>query len=235
MNTSLIHSGEKNNFMQTSLELKSLCSYVSNQLNNFFPDQNKVDLISNIEVVKESLQRLDNCFKNVNLKHYFNGSETIFNHLFSDHYVMFLWFLSNTIFHKMGKCSLADKVYYLNKTLNGLDCMYDTNMPDIFLVFHSSGTMLGKATYSNYFIALHGCTVGSHNGKYPVFGEGVAITANSSVIGNCRIGDMVTISTRTTVFEKDINPNETIFFDYKTGKLISRFSENCYSKLFFNF
>lgn len=235
MSMSHIHFGEKNNCMQTSLELRSLCAYVSKQLNNFFPDNNKVDLISNYDIVEESLKRLDNCFKNVSLKHYFNGSETIFNHLYSDHYVMFLWFLSNTIFKKMGKCSLADKVYYLNKALNGLDCMYDTKLPDIFLVFHSSGTMLGKASYSNYFIALQGCTVGSHNGKYPVFGEGVALTANSSVIGNCSIGDMATISTRTTVFEKDVSPNEIIFFDYKTGELKSRFSDNCYSKLFFKF
>ena len=98
--------------------------------------------------------------------------------------------------------TLANKLYCLNKVLHGLDCMYDTQLPDIFLLFHSSGTMLGKAKYSDFFIALHGCTIGSHKGRYPILGKGVSITANSSVIGDCYIGNRCTISTRTTIFQK---------------------------------
>jgi serine O-acetyltransferase len=220
--------------MKQTLTTEALCKYVSAQVNNFFPDENAADLSASPQYVAGALGRLEFCFKHVTLKHYFDGEQAIFNHLFSDHYVMFLWYLSNSIYREQGKCELADKIYYLNKALHGLDCMYDTKMPDIFLLFHSSGTMLGKASYADFFIALQGCTVGSQKGDYPVFGKGVSITANSSVIGNCKIGDRCTISTRTTVFQKDIPADTTAYMDFNTGKLEVKRSQTCYAQQFFN-
>ncbi|RZK74702.1 MAG: serine acetyltransferase [Pedobacter sp.] len=220
--------------MITSLNLKDLAGYVSRQVNNIFPDNDTVNFLEETHLINDALQRLEYCFKRVSLKHYFNGSEVIFNHLFSDHYVMFLWFLSNSVYKEKGKCSLANKIYYLNKTLHGLDCMYDTEMPSIFLLFHSSGTMLGKASYGEYFIALHGCTVGSHKGQYPVLGKGVSLTANSSVIGNCVIGNRCTISTRTTLFSKNLPADTTAFINFDSGKLELRQTQQCYAQQFFN-
>jgi len=220
--------------MIKSLSTEALSNYLSSQLNNFFPDGNVVDISGDKDILVEALKRLEFCFKHVTLKHYFNGSEVIFNHLFSDHYVMFLWFLSSTVYNHKGKCDLANKIYYLNKTLNGLDCMYDTKMPKIFLLFHSSGTMLGKASYSDYFIALQGCTVGSHKGEYPTFGKGVSLTSNSSVIGKCLIGNRCTISARTTIFQRDITDDNTAFINFETGQLQIKESPKCYAQQFFN-
>ena len=220
--------------MIATLSLDDLCKYTSRQLNYLFPDYEVVDLLMNKATVALALDRLEYCFQKVSLKHYFDGKEVKFNHLYSDHYVMFLWFLSNSIWTEKGNCSLVNKIYYLNKSLNGLDCMYDTKMPDVFLIFHGSGTMLGKANYSNYFIALQGCTVGSQNGEYPVFGIGASLTANSSVIGKCSIGDRSTIGTRTLIFQKDI-PNDTAaIVDFSDGKLNYRKSNKCYAQRFFN-
>lgn len=220
--------------MIQSLSIDELCDYTSAQLNYFFPDNTPVALHFEKLLVKESLERLDHCFKHVTLKHYFNGKQTVFNHLYSDHYVMFLWYLSNTVYKHKGKCDLANKIYYLNKALHGLDCMFDTRMPDIFLVFHSSGTMLGKAEYSDFFIALQGCTVGSQKGNYPVFGKAVALTANSSVIGKCTIGDRCTISTRTTIFQKNLANDCTAFVNFEDGRLQVKPSKECYAQHFFN-
>ena len=220
--------------MINSLSLNDLCSYVSLQLNNLFPDNEVVNLSKDKTIVSSALDRLEFCFTKVSLKHYFDGKEAKFNHLFSDQYVMFLWFLSNSAWREKGNCSLANKIYYLNKTLNGFDCMYDTKMPDIFLIFHGNGTMLGKAEYSNYFVVLQGCTVGSQNGKYPVFGKGVSITANSSVIGSCQLGDRVTVSTRTTIYEKRIEKDNTIFVNRDTGKFETKKTKKCYAQQFFN-
>jgi serine O-acetyltransferase len=129
---------------------------------------------------------------------------------------------------------MANKLYYLNKTLHGLDCMYDTKLPDIFLLFHSSGTMLGKASYADYFVALQGCTVGSQKNNYPVFGKGVSLTANSSVIGKCLIGDRCTLSTRTTIFQKDMANDSIAFLDFESGKLKTKLTKECYAQQFFN-
>ena len=146
---------------------------------------------------------------------------------------MFVWYLANQVYKKYGKNSVSDKLYYLNKSLNGLDCMYDTKMPDIFLLFHSVGTMLGKATYADFFVALQGCTVGSQKGNYPIMGKGVSLTAHSSIIGNCTIGDRVSMSSYTSIFEKNIE-SDNIVFKNEDGKLQIKPSNTSYAQLFFN-
>ena len=220
--------------MNQTLTLEELSIYVSGQLNSFFPDQEYINLKKEKQIVGEALARVEFCFKHVTLKHYFDNNVVNFNHLYSDHYVMFIWYLSNSVYKHKGKCNLANKLYYLNKVLHGLDCMFDTKMPDIFLLFHSSGTMLGKAKYDDYFVALQGCTVGSQKGQYPVFGKGVSLTANSSVIGNCNIGNGANISTRTTIFEKDIPSYNTAFMNFDSGQLIVKQSKTIYAQQFFN-
>ncbi len=220
--------------MVTSISCGRLSSYLSAQLNSFFPDDCPVNFNTEYNLIKLALDRLEFCFQNVTLQHYYDGKDVRFNHLFSDHYVMFLWYLANSVWKEKGNCSLANKIYYLNKVLNGLDCMYDTQMPDIFLIFHGGGTMLGKAEYSNFFVVLQGCTVGSQKGNYPKFGKAVSLTANSSVIGNCKIGNRTTISTRTTIFEKNIDNDKTVYMNWETGKYETKETKKCYAQQFFN-
>lgn len=219
--------------MITSLKNIELTKYVNFQINNFFPDNVTFNNDELAIFVNLALERIEYCFKHVALKHYYNNNQVIFNHLYSDHYVVFLWFLSNTIYKKFGKCNLADKIYYLNKVMHGLDCMYDTNLPDIFLLFHSSGTMLGKAKYSDYFVALHGCTVGSYNGIYPELGSGVSLTANSSIIGNCQIGDRVSISTGTVLINTSVESDVVVMNGLSEKYLIKKATKS-YAQQFFN-
>lgn len=219
--------------MKTSLTVEDLIDYTSRQLNCFFPDKNIVDLSLFKSSVLKALDRLEFCFNKVVLKHYYNGEHAIFNHLYSDHYVMYLWYLSNTIWMDTQNKSICDKLYYLNKSLNGLDCMYDTKLPDVFLVFHGVGTMLGKAAYDDYFVVLQGCTIGMNKGKYPVMGKGVALTAHSSIIGDCRIGNLVTLSSNTSIIDLDINSNEIVFRN-NDGSIITKPSTNSYAQSFFN-
>ena len=220
--------------MFLSLEKKELIEYTSSQLNIFFPDKNLVSLSKTPALIDLAIDRLDYCFKHVAFERYNKQGVTQFNHLYADHYLMYIWFLGNSFWKEKNDISIASKLYYLNKILHGLDCMYDTLMPNIFLLFHSTGTMLGKASYSDFFIGLQGCTVGSQKGNYPVFGKGVSLTANSSVIGQCNIGNRCTISTRTTIFQKDITDDNTAFVDFETGQLLVKPSKQCYAQQFFN-
>ncbi len=219
--------------MKFSIPKNELLEYSSHQLNTFFPDNNKLNLANESRVVDLALERLEHCFKHVAFQRYHHEGQTLFNHLYADHYLMYLWFLSNTFWRELDDDSISSKFYYLNKSLHGLDCMYNTGMPDIFLVFHGVGTMLGKGKYADYFVALQGCTVGSHKGDYPVFGKGVALTANSSVIGKCNIGNRCTIATRTTLFQKNLPDDHTAFIDFDKGQLQIRQSEQCYAQQFF--
>jgi serine O-acetyltransferase len=100
------------------------------------------------------------------------------------------------------------------------------------LLFHCVGTMLGKAEYNDYFVALQDATIGSHKGNYPKMGIGVSMTAHSSLISNCTIGDRVSISAYTNLFQQDLSDNSVVFRD-NLGQTIIRKIENCYAQQFF--
>jgi serine O-acetyltransferase len=220
--------------MKLSITKEELCSYYSRQLNNLFPDAFTVSLKDIEQVMDTALDRLHYCFKHVAFSRYNNEEGTLYNHLYADHNIVLNWFLANTVCRLKENFSLAAKLYYLNKVMHSFDCMYDTAMPDIFLIFHGAGTMLGKAVYSDFFVSLQGCTVGAHKGVYPNFGKGVSLTANSSVIGNCQVGDRVSISTRTSVFSKDIKADSLIYMNWDTGKMEIKPTKECYAQQFFN-
>lgn len=214
---------------------EELVVYLCRQLNHLFPDKDEVKPVHLLESVATALGRLNYCFSQVSNYRYHNGTQPIYNHLYSDHNIVFYWFLANTVWVQAKNDQLASKLYYLNKVMHGFDCMFDTAMPDIFLVFHGVGTMLGKAIYNDYFVAMQGCTVGSNKGHYPVFGKGVSLTANSSVIGNCKIGDKCNISTGTLVFDKNMGANETAFVNPANGLVETRLSRASYAEQFFKF
>ncbi len=220
--------------MILSLSEEHFLEYTVKQLDNLFPDNDMVRAGDIADGFKDALKRVDFCFSHVSLPHYFDGENTRLNHLFGDQYMILIWFLANALYKRHGKNKVSDKLYLLNKALFSLDCMYDTALPDIFLVFHGAGTMLGKASYQDFFVVLQGCTVGSHKGNYPVMGKGVSLTANSSVIGNCHLGDRVTISTRVALFEKDADAGSTIFMDWDKGGLMVKKTSQCYAQQFFN-
>jgi len=219
--------------MKLSLNQRELEEYISAQLNMFFPDPSRVDLRVHRKAVDRALQRLDYCFAYSSSPRYYADGETVFNHLYSDHYVMFLWFLSNTIWREHGSIPVADKLYVLNKCLHGLDCTYATQLPDIFFLFHTIGTVLGKATYSNFFVAYQSCTVGAHNGKYPVIGPGVALSAHASIIGDCTIGSRVSIGSNTAVFQCDIADDIAVYRDNE-GKIVQRASDVSHAQRYFS-
>jgi serine O-acetyltransferase len=122
---------------------------------------------------------------------------------------MYLYFLSNTVYTTDQNTHLAAKVFYLNKALHAFNCMYDSDLPDVFLLIHVVGTVLGKARYSNFMVVGQNCTVGALRGEYPVLGERVILGAGSSIIGRCQVGDDVMLAPGAQVFQRDI-PNHSL-------------------------
>lgn len=199
--------------MELSLKKQEFQEYVSNQLNHFFPDNKNVSFKQDDLSFNLALERTEYCFKDVILNSYKKNGHTFLNHLHSDQYTVFLWFLSNSVWKETVNDELANKLFYLNKALNGFSCMYDTNLPDIFLILHSVGTVLGKAEYGDYLVVAQGSTVGAHNGIYPTIGKGVGLLPNSSIIGDSKIGDKVSIGINTTVYGMNIDSENVVFTD----------------------
>lgn len=219
--------------MNLSLPRTELAAYTASQLNHFFPDGHTVATVELAGALDTTLDRLHFCFKHSVSPRYCENGNTRLNHLYSDHYLMHLWFLANTLSRQGADPRLPGKLYYLNKALHAFDCMYDTGMPDVFLVFHGGGTMLGKASYSNFFVALQGCTIGAHHGKYPTLGSGVAMAAHSSIIGGCHIGNGVSVSCQTGVFQVDVPDGHVVYRD-NDGRLIIKPGRKSYAQTFFN-
>lgn len=194
-----------------SLSQYDLAQYLVNQINSFFPDQNLApDRLKS--PLKKVLRRIEYCFSKINVKYFFDGSRVHFNHLNTDQYAMLLYFLSNTIWSEEGDHNLSAKLYYLNKALNGLDVFYEVKLPDIFLLVHPIGTVLGRGDYSDYFVSYQRVTVGGNNDlEYPVIGKAVAMYGGSALVGKCTIGNNCLLSFGTIAMECEVPDNMVVF------------------------
>jgi len=59
--------------------------------------------------------------------------------------------------------NVCEKIYCLNKCLNAIDIYFEVELPNIFLLVHPLGTVLGKAKYNDFLLVYQQCTVGSNN------------------------------------------------------------------------
>ncbi|MGO4787328.1 hypothetical protein AB4124_07835 [Paenibacillus sp. 2KB_20] len=218
-----------------TLSKEDLQAYVFHQVSRFFPDNRlspKDTLFS--RSFDLALERSEFCFQHIALRSFHHEGTTFFSHLHSDQYTLFLWFLSNSTWKEFETEEIASKFFYLNKALNGVVCMYDAGMPDIFLIVHGGGVVLGKAVYSDFFVCYQGCTVGAINGVYPVIGKGVAMAPQSAIIGDCCIGDHVTIGNQALLRNTNLNNGSLYYRHTETGQHITQQTDKPWAQSFFN-
>ena len=197
---------------QPTIETADLTHYTMIQLNNIFPDKNIVtfDLIH--DSVIEAQKRVYNNFSHIKSKYYRDGNRTLFNHLNGDHYCVYLYYLSNTLYRRNCLDWLCCKVFLLNKLLHGIDAFYSLDLPEHFMVVHPLGTILGNAKYSNHMIFYQGVTVGaSVEGIYPEFKGNNILYSHSAVIGKLIVGNNSIIANGVRVVNKDIPTNVLVF------------------------
>lgn len=201
------------NFKKT-LNEKELSHYLSNQINVFFPDKEKVTPKFVLPIIEHSSEHLYNCFSKIPTKHFRKNENVYFNHLQSDQYAMFLSILSRQSY-LLKNDQIATKIYYLNKILHSIDVYFRTKLPEVFLFVHPLGSILGRAKFSNYFIMYQNCTVGCLNKDiFPIFMGKTIMYAYSSVLGECIIGDNVCIASGTSVINTNIPSNTIVMGEY---------------------
>lgn len=197
--------------MKLELPLSELRALVSRQIDNLFTlGAEEKDVLS--QGVDAALERSAFCFAHTQNKYYSKDGVPYFNPFHSGQYSIFLYFLSNSIFTKYPAFStLADRVYYLNKALNGFDLLYTVRMPRIFMLDHPVGSVMGAAEYGDYFMFSQNCTVGNNKGIYPRIGQNVKMMSGAKILGDCKIGDGVIISANTYVKDTDVPPRSLVF------------------------
>ena len=167
------------------------------------------------------ISRCEYCFSYTKNKYYSCDGETYFNPYQSAQYTIFLYFFSNTVSQETHNRLLADKLYYLNKIMNGCDLYHEVALPDYFTLDHPVGSVMGRAEYGEGFSFGQNCTVGNNRGIYPIIGRNVRMCANSSIIGNCHIGNNVTIGANSGVKDENV-PDNCIVFGYSPNLIIKQ-------------
>lgn len=121
-------------------------------------------------------------------------------------------------FLKMGGVNTpkeADMVYYLNKIMHSNDWFYEISLPEHFLCEHPLGSVLGRASYGDYFVVYQGTTVGGNRcGRklfYPILGHNIVLYANATVLGHTNIGNNVIISADSYIIDEKIPDNCIVF------------------------
>ena len=198
-----------------SINEHQLSSYIHQQLKNFFPVPFSSDDILLIEkYLPETLHRTAYCIDHVSM-----WKPGFFDVLHSSQYCIFLYYLANTIWNHERQTTLCNKLFFLNKTLNGIDCFYEIVLPDIFFIGHSVGIVLAKATYGRYLVLYQNSTVGKNHGIAPVIEEKVILYPNSAVIGNSLVKKGSVISQGVSVINKTTQP-DTLVFNGLCGALV---------------
>lgn len=180
-------------------DCRALADYIAAQANTFFPGS------ADTPTSDETAAALRRFFVSAGRIRRWAG--TGFSPLESEKNAQFLYLLANTVYKTRGADPLADRLFYLNKALNGFTCFYTTELPEIFFVGHSVGVVLGKAQYADYLMTFQGVTVGQMNGKTPTLGKGVILFPNAVVAGSSVIGDRVSVSANAAVIDRDIPAN----------------------------
>lgn len=194
-----------------------LCDYSKNeivellerQLTMFACSKDDIEIINNN--FDQAYQRTNYCFSFSKNKYYSKNKQTYFSPFHAGQWSIFLYYLSNTIYSNIRATVVCDKIYYLNRALNSLDLFYEVNMPDIFMLDHPLGSVIGRGNFGNFFSFSQGCTVGNNKGIFPSIGENVKMYSNSKIIGKSTIGNNVIISANTFIKDQDIGSDVIVF------------------------
>lgn len=200
------------------------------QLDNFYGIGNSE--IAAIDSVYEAvLESLATTFKHVNNKYFHEGGAAKFNPLHVVQWTMFLYQIARKLYlESPSSIDLCDKIYGLSKSISSADIYYEIKMPNIWLMEHPQGSVMGRAEYSDYFFFMQGCTVGVNRGRCPRLGKHISMLSNSKVLGDCTIGDYVIFAANSYVIDEDI-PSYSIVFGQHPNITIKHINKEKYLEL----
>lgn len=94
----------------------------------------------------------------------------------------------------------ADEIYRELRMRYGVELYYEVDLPENLLLVHPLGTVLGRATYADFFCAYQNVGVGSDlDGNRPVFKGPCVMFPGSKVLGRVTIGANVFITANTVI------------------------------------
>ena len=193
-----------------------LLRYLVRQLDHFFPDQATGTQDTLDAHLDAALLRLERCINEVRM--WMPGQ---FDALHSSQYSIFLYYLANTLWRSGARTDsdmrVCTKLFLLNKALNGIDCFYEIELPEVFFIGHSVGIVLAKATYGERLVIYQNSTVGKNHGCAPVLEAGVVMYPNTAVIGRCLVREGSVIGQGVSVVNQDTQAHSLVFQGQRGG------------------
>ena len=138
-------------------------------------------------------------------------SHTPLNCLDVRSYPLFLALLARHA--SLAGCSsrLADRIYYLNRSLHGFNVYHNVSLPEEFFFCYSLNFIMPNTIYGNRFVIYNGVSIGSVTSQLPTFGSNVILMPNCIISGQSRIGSNVVVSAGVRVINQDIPDNVIVF------------------------
>ena len=184
----------------------SLKARLRNQL-GFVDPSLSLNFIESTTVFETAIQRTHKCLDGTKDKYFHAG---VINAGHTGQYCTFLYFLCNECY-QLGLTPEASAIYALNKALHGCDLFYEIELPEVFHLDHPVGSVMGRASFGEFFSFGQNCTVGNNRGIYPTIGSRVKMCAGSMILGNSTVGDNVIIGAGAIVKDDTIPPNSLVF------------------------
>lgn len=208
--------------MKLELSVDQLKTLLAKQLENLFLFDADSELAALNAAVDTALARCETCFGQTPNKYYQRDNQAYFNPYHSGQYTIYLYFVSRALFESGRHRTLADRVYYLNRSLNSVDLFYEVALPDIFFLDHPLGSVMGRANYGERFSFTQQCTVGNNQGVFPNIGNNVKMMSGAKIIGQCTIGDNVIIAANSYVKDCDIPACSLVFGSSPNLNIVSK-------------
>ena len=207
------------------MSYQKLAEHIKKQL-DFFSYDLPSKALSKSKVVKPTLKKLiesisfDNTIAHTPESNYEDCIKIIIQN--TDYYAMFLTILARQALLN-GLDSEAWSIFALNKSLHSLNISPNVDMPAIFRLAHSVGTVIGRAELKDYLFVGHGCTIGASgkNDDYPVLGERVSLRANCQVLGTSVLGNNIIVGSGVTLINENVPSNTIVVNDGGNKKYIS--------------
>lgn len=186
--------------INTSITSRELKKYIETQITHLMPDDIYKNGMIKDNDIQIALDKCDNCFKHVKNSAYSDDNgNSFFSHLHADQYAMLLEFLANHIWKERTDKIVCDHIMYLNRTLHSFMMSYKCHLPDIWLLGHPVGAVIGNAEYSDYLYISQNCTINTGPiaedgtctpkiGKYFAMGAGAVLIGDKPIGENCSIG-----------------------------------------------
>lgn len=189
--------------LRLAMPRERLFALLARQLGSLFEFEPGLDAGPLAAALTHALHDVAICFRPSRNKYFRRDGAPWFDPFHSGQYAIFLSYVASRLAHA-GEASLADRVYGLNKALNGLDLYHAVGLPAVFGLDHPVGSVIGRARIGNGFYFCQNCTVGSSRGVFPTLGREVTMFAYAAVIGRCAIGDCVILGAGAMVIDQDV-------------------------------